>query len=412
MVSWNSRPRVTSYRFDWSSLATDALYRELAEAAGVSAADPLNFVRGRELLTRIFQHVGGPSFASRAWSDGTQQDICRQIVREAVRHTIRNLGAASAAYPGYRASVAQHGWIETPYLPTVRLPINLASATELDALPNIGAVLSTNIVRERETNGPFHSRKDLADRVDGLGEATVNAMSSQILIEPMAVTVTRLCQNGTLAGDVRVLTALVPGSTPATRLERALVVVATECAAQPHPSVLHGEIREFSIDESLNTHAATGVGILLGSDYYRKLPAILDSATSAIDVCLFHAALPEPTHPTHLLLDALVRAKDRGVSVRVLLDQDRPEDPYGSTIINTQVRSFLSAGNVQCRFDKPDRLLHSKYLLVDQRLAIVGSHNWSAGSYFVFDDLSLVVASPPLVAELRVRFQAFWDQGV
>jgi hypothetical protein len=402
---------VTSYRFDWSSFATDALYRELASAAGVAGADPLDSARGREVLTRIFQAVGGPTFARRLWSDGAQQDIARQIVREAIRHTLRGLGAGAAASSGYRRSTASHAWIEMPYLPSGRLPVNAATAAELTALPNVGATLARRIVRERETNGAFRSRRDLADRINGLGDATVDAMSPQMVVEPVAVTANRLSQSGSLADDVRQLAGLVPGATPAARLERALGIVAVKCATEPHPSVRHGEIRTFTADDRLETHAATGVGVLLGSDYHRKLPAILDGATTTIEVCLFHAVLPDLGHPTRLLLDALVRAKDRGVGVRVLLDQDRPEDPYGSTIINTPARSFLAARNIPCRFDQPDRLLHSKYLIVDQQLAIVGSHNWSAGSYFLFDDLSLVVASAPLIAELQARFQRFWNQG-
>ena len=60
------------------------------------------------------------------------------------------------------------------------------------------------------------------------------------------------------------------------------------------------------------------------------------------------------------------------------------------------------------RTDKASRLLHSKFLVIDQRLCVVGSHNWSAGSYFNFDDLTLAIASTSLADALRTRFDALW----
>jgi len=188
------------------------------------------------------------------------------------------------------------------------------------------------------------------------------------------------------------------------------MLVAVECATNPHPCVRHGEIRTFAFDED-HSDASGDVGILLNIEYYQRLPQLIARASSTIDACLFHVALTDPGHPTHVLLDALVAARARGVEVRVLLDQDRPDDPYGSTIINGPARDFLIANNVPCRFDTADRLLHSKYLLIDNAFVVLGSHNWSAGSFFGFDDLSVVVESASLAAVLRPRFESFWSAG-
>jgi phosphatidylserine/phosphatidylglycerophosphate/cardiolipin synthase-like enzyme len=126
---------------------------------------------------------------------------------------------------------------------------------------------------------------------------------------------------------------------------------------------------------------------------------------------MFHIASPSETHPTRKLLDALGAARQRGVSVRVLMDQDRKTDPYLSTIINTPARKLLEAANVPVRFDTAERLLHSKFLVIDQTVAVIGSHNWSAGSFFNFDDLTLVISSPELAAELTQRFVRLWGTG-
>jgi phosphatidylserine/phosphatidylglycerophosphate/cardiolipin synthase-like enzyme len=66
---------------------------------------------------------------------------------------------------------------------------------------------------------------------------------------------------------------------------------------------------------------------------------------------------------------------------------------------------------VTTRSDRGNRLLHSKYLVIDHELVVIGSHNWSKGSYFDFDDLSLVIQSGELAAALETRFDTLWATG-
>jgi phosphatidylserine/phosphatidylglycerophosphate/cardiolipin synthase-like enzyme len=126
---------------------------------------------------------------------------------------------------------------------------------------------------------------------------------------------------------------------------------------------------------------------------------------------MFHIAAPNPGHPTFALMDALRQAHQRGVTVRVLLDRDGKKDPYLSTIVNSEAKHFFAEAGIACRSDSSARLLHSKYLLLDLKLALIGSHNWSAGSYFGFDDLTLAIASRDLAADLAARFEAQWAAG-
>jgi competence protein ComEA len=50
--------------------------------------------------------------------------------------------------------------------------LNLASAVELEALPEVGPVTAAAIVSWRETNGAFSSVDELLE-IDGIGEATL-----------------------------------------------------------------------------------------------------------------------------------------------------------------------------------------------------------------------------------------------
>jgi phosphatidylserine/phosphatidylglycerophosphate/cardiolipin synthase-like enzyme len=125
-------------------------------------------------------------------------------------------------------------------------------------------------------------------------------------------------------------------------------------------------------------------------------------------MAMFHVAMPADNHPTRLLLNKLIDAKKRGVEVRVLLDRDRKEDIFKSTIINLNALETLKANGIDARFDTEDKLLHSKFLVLDSKIAIVGSHNWSAGSYFNYDDMTMVINSENFAQELRQRFEKLW----
>lgn len=72
---------------------------------------------------------------------------------------------------------------------------------------------------------------------------------------------------------------------------------------------------------------------------------------------------------------------------------------------------YLPANGVAVRVDRPNRLLHSKLIIVDGRRTISGSHNWSAGSFFTFDDLSVAVESAEVAQDARMRFDTLWRRG-
>ena len=95
--------------------------------------------------------------------------------------------------------------------------------------------------------------------------------------------------------------------------------------------------------------------------------------------------------------------------MRVLLDRDRPTDIYNSSIINSRAKKFLEMNQVPVKFDLEDRLLHSKFIVADRKTIVIGSHNWSSGSFFEFDDVSLAIPSPILAQEYVIRFDNLWQ---
>ncbi len=109
---------------------------------------------------------------------------------------------------------------------------------------------------------------------------------------------------------------------------------------------------------------------------------------------------PASPHPSNALAEALAAARKRGVAVSVTLDLDRPGDVYGSRFVNQAAYEYLLEHGIDVSWDARERLTHTKLVVVDGRDVLVGSHNWTAGSIYGYDDTSLVIRSEALAERL------------
>lgn len=400
------------FRFQWQVLATSALLDEVRAAA--SDVEPAN----EELtasLARIFSLVGGVPLADEAWSVDECTRRGRAFIQEALLRQLRGPGRLSDHDDGYLAKPSKQRPETDEVIRSVsRVGINTADAATLRDL-GLSAAIAQNIIDQRQRRGPIKSLDDLDERVPGIGPRTVEELAHAVhfaLPEPIPwpyAPVQRKHDTQAFLSDLSRFVAAQAGTTPRARLLAALDALAV--GAHAHPAQRMRRVRRGPAPPPAPSSNADWVGVLSGSAYYERLQRLFQAAQTRIDVCMFHAAATDQRHPTFRLLNALVAAHGRGVQVRMLLDQDRDEDLYRSTVINTPARNFLLAAGVPCRFDTSERLLHSKFVLVDDQYSVVGSHNWSAGSYFQFDDLSLLVADSALNTTMRSRFEGLWAEG-
>jgi phosphatidylserine/phosphatidylglycerophosphate/cardiolipin synthase-like enzyme len=392
--------------FEWSAFVTADLLRQLAAASGA----PLATAQALALrLARLFEHVGGLPYIA---EEPTPQACTAQglgWLDEALGHTLAEAGVRRAP-PGL---LPGPGNSRCAKLLTARplLDANQADVDGWRTLPGITVALAQAIVAERDRRGRFAGLDDFEKRVDGIGLVRAAALAGVLSFHgnPAAV-----ASAGTLAdwtSRLQTLMRLQHAATPAQALVGAVNQALASVATQAHPASRDGLLRSMSAAEQMNPAPAVRaawVGELWGKHYWQALPALMDSAAQSIELCMFHVAAPNETHPTYALLQGLVQAHQRGAAVRVLLDRDGKNDPYLSTLINSAARRFLTAAGLACRSDSSSRLLHSKYLVIDRQLVVMGSHNWSAGSYGRFDDLTLAVQSETLATQVLERFDALW----
>jgi phosphatidylserine/phosphatidylglycerophosphate/cardiolipin synthase-like enzyme len=393
------------HKFGWSELITPSLLARLGVVAGIGSSVEQDDVG--ESLSSIFRNTGGLPVVNDALDEARLTELALSLISDAMDRYASRLALNAPAYGFYLDESASDRF--TYEIVAVRkLNINTATADELEALPVLGQTLALRVVAERVRGGPFESFDDLSERVAGIGEGAAQVLSHAVIFR--WPTPSALDYEPAAGFDDRFRACLgwFQDGDPGSRIARMFDALSSTVADEPHP-VSQEKLRRGEIGAAqIATDIVDWVGVLANTDYYRQVPELMKEASSSIRVAMFHAALTSDDHPTRMLLDQLVAAHQRGVSVKVLLDRDRASDPYLSTVINTAAKEFLEAAGVDCRFDTEAALLHSKFLVIDDDTCVIGSHNWSAGSYFRFDDLSIVVGSQALGAELAARFDELW----
>ena len=146
--------------------------------------------------------------------------------------------------------------------------------------------------------------------------------------------------------------------------------------------------------------SSRSVALLKNSDYLDALVQGIRTARQSV-VCscyLFKTGTSRHDRP-RLIADELIRARQRGVAVTVILEEEgRHPDELNAANHDTAV--LLRRGGVTVRFDSPSVTTHVKAVVIDDRYVYIGSHNLTQSALAHNNELSLLIDSPSLAAEV------------
>ena len=110
------------------------------------------------------------------------------------------------------------------------------------------------------------------------------------------------------------------------------------------------------------------------------------------------------------LLQALIDAANRGLDVKVLLD----DCAYyaDSAAANLTSALVLQQRGVEVRFDDPGLTTHTKLVVIDGQTVVLGSTNWNY--YALQQNCEIAMAFvhlPEVAAAFETFFQSLWATG-
>ena len=171
----------------------------------------------------------------------------------------------------------------------------------------------------------------------------------------------------------------------------------------------------FLLSVSLNPTlyaASTDVQAINGKDYYPAVKEALQEADKSIYMVMYQVALrtPDKNSKVYQLVDELIKAYNRGVAVRVILDQNidfvSPShiESWQAKGKNAMCFNILKAADIDVRYDDLTSYAHAKAIVIDNELVVMGSSNWSSSAFDRNTETNVLIKSKELAEDLISYF--------
>jgi phosphatidylserine/phosphatidylglycerophosphate/cardiolipin synthase-like enzyme len=151
--------------------------------------------------------------------------------------------------------------------------------------------------------------------------------------------------------------------------------------------------------------------LLQDQGYFPEVLRLINSAQNSVRVCMFQAVFYplQSDSPSNQLLNALIAAHSRGVKVEVVLDNGGSLGEVFKS--NTESAHLLKKGGVAVFFDSEQVTTHTKFLVIDNSIAVLGSTNWTYHALAKNHELSAVVYSPEAARRMKDYFEMVRRSG-
>ncbi len=97
----------------------------------------------------------------------------------------------------------------------------------------------------------------------------------------------------------------------------------------------------------------------------------------------------------------LIKARERGVKVRVYLDKDQVDYKYSQS-------RFLVQKGIKTRISTNNYIMHNKFAIIDNRILLTGSYNWTFFANNRNDENLMVIDDPGIIEIFQNQFVNLW----
>ncbi len=147
-------------------------------------------------------------------------------------------------------------------------------------------------------------------------------------------------------------------------------------------------------------------------NYVEVLLQLISQAKRSICVAMYRVShYPQfPDSASNRILDAVIDAVARGVSVKMLIDDCSFYEDSKEANLNAAL--YLNLKGVDVRLDDPQDTTHTKLVIVDDESVLLGSTNWNYYSLEQNIETNIAIVHVPAVtAAYKAFFASLWQQG-
>ena len=159
-------------------------------------------------------------------------------------------------------------------------------------------------------------------------------------------------------------------------------------------SILAFLIIVLSITISISTLAKTEVYFSLSDNPQKEIIKNINQAEAFINIAMYIFTDREIALP-------LIKARERGVKVRLYLDKDQVEYKYSQS-------RFLVQKGIKTRISTNNYIMHNKFTIIDNRILLTGSYNWTFSANNRNDENLMAIDDPEIIEIFQNQFVNLW----
>ena len=98
----------------------------------------------------------------------------------------------------------------------------------------------------------------------------------------------------------------------------------------------------------------------------------------------------------------LVKAKDRKVIVRIVLDKSQETQNYSKS-------RYLIKRDFEVKYHTGSGLMHNKFAIIDGKVLITGSFNWTDSAEHYNYENAIFISDPETIKKYQQKFDKIWS---
>jgi phosphatidylserine/phosphatidylglycerophosphate/cardiolipin synthase-like enzyme len=172
------------------------------------------------------------------------------------------------------------------------------------------------------------------------------------------------------------------------------------------------EFEQMFIDDHFGANKTAGtpnpsitVNGSLINVYFSPEDGTLEHILTAVNAAQESISFMAYSFTSDELAKALVERAKSGISVSGVFDEDQYHSNAG-----TEFDTLKNAG-IKVRLDGNPRLMHHKVMIIDHKVVITGSYNFSNNAEYNNDENTLILHNQDIAAQYQAEFQQIYDMA-
>lgn len=137
---------------------------------------------------------------------------------------------------------------------------------------------------------------------------------------------------------------------------------------------------------------------IIGPQFPKKVIPFINEAKVSICIVVFDWRwyFWDPASPVSLFNQAIIQASRRGVKIQVITNCN-------------DIIKILKSEKIEAKKLLTPYLVHSKMILIDSKILVIGSHNYTQAAFTTNHEISAIIDDADEICDFVKYFQDLWQ---